>query len=57
MINLVVASVARPRECKSRLYPGNGDIGIQGNNILKGNIGQGYCAGRVRPSLWFKLDL
>ncbi len=34
---------------------GNGDIGIQGNNILKGNISEGYCAGGVRPALWLKL--
>jgi len=35
---------------------GNGDIGIQGNNILKGNIGEGYCAGGVRPALWLKFE-
>ena len=42
---------------------GNGDIGIQGNNILKGNltdviksdISDGKCAGGVRPALWLKL--
>jgi hypothetical protein len=42
---------------------GNGDIGIQGNNILKGNlsdvvkneISDGICAGGVRPALWLKL--
>ena len=34
---------------------GNGDIGIQGNNILKGNISDGFCAGGVRPALWLKL--
>lgn len=34
---------------------GNGDIGIQGNNILKGNISEGFCAGGVRPALWLKL--
>jgi hypothetical protein len=34
---------------------GNGDIGIQGNNILKGNIADGFCAGGVRPALWLKL--
>ncbi len=36
---------------------GNGDIGIQGNNILKGNISDGFCAGGVRPAMWLKLDL
>ena len=34
---------------------GNGNIGIQGNNILKGNISDGFCAGGVRPALWRKL--
>ena len=34
---------------------GSGDIGIQGNNILKGNISDGFCAGGVRPALWLKL--
>ncbi len=34
---------------------GNGNIGIQGNNILKGNIGDGKCIGGVRPALWVKL--
>ncbi len=33
----------------------DGNIGIQGNNILKGNIGEGRCAGGVRPALWLKL--
>ncbi|ADL52940.1 DUF6273 domain-containing protein [Clostridium cellulovorans] len=34
---------------------GDGNIGIQGNNILKGNISDGKCIGGVRPSLWLKL--
>ena len=34
---------------------GDGNIGIQGNNILKGNIGDGKCTGGVRPVLWLKL--
>ena len=34
---------------------GNGNIGIQGNNILKGNIADGKCRGGVRPALWLKL--
>lgn len=34
---------------------GDGNIGIQGNNILKGNIGDGRCIGGVRPALWLKL--
>ncbi len=36
---------------------GDGNIGIQGNNIFKGNISDGKCVGGVRPSLWLKLDL
>jgi len=34
---------------------GDGNIGIQGNNILKGNISEGMCRGGVRPALWLKL--
>lgn len=34
---------------------GNGNIGIQGNNILKGNISEGANKGGVRPALWLKL--
>lgn len=34
---------------------GDGNIGIQGNNILKGNISDGECTGGVRPALWLKL--
>jgi len=33
---------------------GDGNIGIQGNNVLKGNIGDGRCIGGVRPALWLK---
>jgi len=40
---------------KAAYIHGNGDIGIQGNNILKGNIGEGFCAGGVRPALWLNL--
>lgn len=36
---------------------GDGNIGIQGNNILKGNISDGKCTGGVRPALWLKLGL
>lgn len=36
------------------IFP-NGNIGIQGNNIFKGNIAEGYCRGGVRPALWLKL--
>ncbi len=36
---------------------GDGNIGIQGNNILKGNISEGKCLGGVRPALWLKLSL
>ena len=34
---------------------GDGNIGIQGNNILKGNISDGECKGGIRPALWLKL--
>ncbi len=34
---------------------GDGNIGIQGNNILKGNLSEGYNKGGVRPALWLKL--
>lgn len=34
---------------------GDGNIGIQGNNILKGNISDGKCTGGVRPALWLRL--
>jgi hypothetical protein len=33
----------------------DGNIGIHGNNILKGNIADGYCAGGVRPVLWLSV--
>ena len=36
---------------------GDGNIGIQGNNVLKGNISDGKCTGGVRPALWLKLEL
>jgi hypothetical protein len=34
----------------------DGNIGIQGNNILKGNIADGECKGGVRPALWLCTD-
>lgn len=34
---------------------GDGNIGIQGNNILKGNIADGECRGGVRPALWVRV--
>jgi hypothetical protein len=34
---------------------GDGNIGIQGNNILKGNIADGECRGGIRPALWMTL--
>ena len=33
---------------------GDGNIGIQGNNILKGNISDGECKGGLRPALRLK---
>ncbi len=35
---------------------GDGNIGIQGNNILIGNLSDGECRGGVRPALWLKLQ-
>ncbi len=34
---------------------GDGNIGIQGNNILKGNVADGKCTGGVRPALWLAI--
>ncbi|WP_330619656.1 DUF6273 domain-containing protein [Vallitalea pronyensis] len=34
---------------------GDGNIGIQGNNVLRGNRSDGRCTGGVRPALWLKL--
>lgn len=34
---------------------GDGNIGIQGNNILRSNMSDGKCTGGVRPALWLKL--
>ena len=42
---------------KSVYIHGDGNIGIQGNNILKGNISDGRCTGGVRPALWLKPEL
>ena len=36
---------------------GDGNIGIQGNNVLKGNIADGFCAGGVRPALWLRTGM
>ena len=33
-----------------------GNIGIQGNNVLKGNISDGECRGGVRPALWLRFQ-
>lgn len=40
---------------KAAYVHGDGNIGIQGNNILKGNLSDGRCTGGVRPALWLKL--
>ncbi len=40
---------------KAAYVHGDGNIGIQGNNILKGNIDEGKCKGGIRPVLWLKL--
>lgn len=37
------------------IFGTDGCVGIQGNNILKGNLDEGRCRGGVRPALWLKL--
>ncbi|WOO39094.1 DUF6273 domain-containing protein [Anaerocolumna sp. AGMB13020] len=39
------------------IFGTDGNIGIQGNNILKGNISDGKCTGGVRPAMWIKLGV
>ena len=39
------------------IFGTDGNIGIQGNNILKGNISDGKCTGGVRPALWINLKV
>lgn len=34
------------------IFGTDGNIGIQGNNVLKGNLSDGKCTGGVRPALW-----
>lgn len=34
---------------------GDGNIGIQGNNVLLGNRSDGRCTGGVRPAMWLTL--
>jgi hypothetical protein len=41
---------------KAAYIHGDGNIGIQGNNILKGNISDGRCTGGIRPALWIKIN-
>ncbi len=36
------------------IFGTDGNIGIQGNNVLKGNIADGRCTGGVRPAMWIK---
>ena len=42
-------------DVKAVYIHGDGNIGIQGNNILRGNISEGKCTGGVRSALWLKL--
>lgn len=37
------------------IFGTDGNICIQGNNILKGNISDGKCTGGIRPALWLKM--
>ncbi len=39
------------------IFGTDGNIGIQGNNILKGNLSDGKCTGGVRPALWLNSEL
>ena len=41
---------------KAAYVHGDGNIGIQGNNILKGNLSDGRCTGGIRPALWLKME-
>ena len=45
---------------KAAYIHGDGNIGIQGNNILKGNVGgpfhNGNSQGGIRPALWMKIN-
>jgi hypothetical protein len=40
---------------KAAYIHGDGNIGLQGNNIKKGNLSDGKCTGGVRPAMWIKL--
>lgn len=37
------------------IFGTDGNIGIQGNNILKGNLSDGKCTGGIRPALWLTI--
>ncbi len=37
------------------IFGTDGNIGVHGNNIHKGNISDGRCTGGVRPALWIKM--
>ncbi|MDL2293485.1 DUF6273 domain-containing protein [Ruminococcaceae bacterium OttesenSCG-928-D13] len=37
------------------IFGTDGNIGIQGNNVLKGNLSDGKCTGGVRPALWLRV--
>jgi hypothetical protein len=39
------------------IFGTDGNIGIQGNIILKGNISNDKCTGGIRPAFWLKLEL
>ncbi len=41
-------------DVKAVYIHGDGNIGIQGNNI-KGNIADGKCTGGMRPALWLSM--
>lgn len=42
------------KSVKAVYIHGDGNIGIQGNNILIGNLSDGWCTGGVRPAMWLR---
>ena len=37
------------------IFGTDGNIGIQGNNIFKGNLSDGWCTGGMRPAMWMPI--
>lgn len=51
---VAVASVTRRVNVEAVYIWPDGGIGIEGNNILKGNISESKCIGGIRPVNLFK---